>query len=78
MPLKEIQEYMNLVNEQKFESCYAILDEHKRKIQSQIEEMNATMEKITYKLDNFNRLKNTLDWDELKHRIESIGLKADH
>ncbi|MFF2014553.1 MerR family transcriptional regulator [Paenibacillus sp. NPDC058177] len=74
MPLKEIQRYMNLVDEQNLESCYVMLEDHKQNIESQIEERHETLRKIQFKLDNFNRLKNNRDLDELVRLNKSIDV----
>ena len=76
MPLKEIQRYMNLVNEQDLESCYAMLDEHKRSIESQMAEINETLRIINFKLDNFNRMKNG-DLEEIVS-VNDNGVDAIH
>ncbi|GGG78806.1 MerR family transcriptional regulator [Paenibacillus radicis (ex Gao et al. 2016)] len=77
MPLKEIQQYMNSVNEQDTDSCYAMLKEHKRNIELQVDEINETLKIINYKLDNFERLKNSQHTAALAHANDN-GLDALH
>ncbi|OPH50501.1 hypothetical protein BC351_07540 [Paenibacillus ferrarius] len=56
MPLKEIERYMTLASAQNYESCYSVLQEHKLKVESQMTEMQATLEMMNYKLDHFRDL----------------------
>lgn len=58
MPLKEIKKYLILAFSQDYENCYSVLYEHKLKIESQIAEMEATLEIMNYKLDHFRELMN--------------------
>ncbi len=53
MPLKEIERYMTMASDQKYASCYSVLCEHKLRIESELAEMNATLEIMTYKMDHF-------------------------
>ncbi|WP_052350653.1 MerR family transcriptional regulator [Paenibacillus gorillae] len=67
MPLKEIQRYMNSVNKQESENCYEILKEHRRSIESQMNVINETLKIINYKIDNFERLKNSQTAERIAH-----------
>ncbi|MBW7454528.1 MerR family transcriptional regulator [Paenibacillus sepulcri] len=53
MPLKEIERYMTMASDQKYSSCYSVLCEHKLRIESELADMNATLEIMKYKMDHF-------------------------
>ncbi|MFF2093365.1 MerR family transcriptional regulator [Paenibacillus sp. NPDC058174] len=77
MPLKEIQRYMNSVKVQDTDSCYAILKEHKCNIELQVAEINETLKVINFKLDNFERLKNSKQTAAIAHASDT-GQDAIH
>lgn len=56
MSLKAIQHYMTLASARNYEKCYDLLIAHKRNIESQVVEMNETLEVMNYKLDHFKDL----------------------
>jgi hypothetical protein len=56
MTLKEIEVLMSKVSTENYANCYSILCEHKLKIESQIEEMNATLEIVNKKINHFKKL----------------------
>ncbi|GGA49099.1 MerR family transcriptional regulator [Paenibacillus physcomitrellae] len=57
MPLKKIQEYIKAYNVQNEEKCYALLDEHRQVVESEIEEWKATLDLLKYKLEHFQEVK---------------------
>ncbi|ANS73795.1 transcriptional regulator [Paenibacillus yonginensis] len=57
MPLKKIQEYIEAYNVQNEEKCYALLDEHRQTVESEIEEWKATLDLLKYKLEHFQEVK---------------------
>ncbi|MBW7453541.1 MerR family transcriptional regulator [Paenibacillus sepulcri] len=57
MSLKKILEYVTRSKEKDYEECYSILDEHKQHIESQLADMQTTLDILKYKLDNFQALK---------------------
>lgn len=57
MPLKKIMAYVQSYNQQDEGSCYALLDEHRASIESQLTELNATLQLIRYKLEHFQEIK---------------------
>ncbi|MBP2660117.1 MAG: hypothetical protein H6Q69_3149 [Firmicutes bacterium] len=62
MTLKEIEVLMSKVSTENYANCYSILCDHKLKIESQIEEMNATLGIINNKINHFkNLIKNNND-----------------
>jgi DNA-binding transcriptional MerR regulator len=62
MTLKEIDVLMIKVSAENYANCYSILCNHKLKIESQIEEMNATLGVINNKIKHFkNLIKNDND-----------------
>ncbi|UNO47692.1 hypothetical protein K1I37_13435 [Alicyclobacillus acidoterrestris] len=58
MPLKEIKQYLVLTAANQYEACYKLLHEHKCKIESEMAEMQATLDIVEYKLGNFIELMN--------------------
>lgn len=56
MPLKEIERYMTLASAHDYESCYRILNEHKRQIESQINDMQEALSVMNFKLTHYEDL----------------------
>lgn len=56
MPLKEIEKYMTLASAHDYESCYRILNEHKRQIESQINEMQEALSVMNFKITHYEDL----------------------
>jgi DNA-binding transcriptional MerR regulator len=56
MPLKEIESYMTLASAHDYESCYRILNEHKRQIESQINDMQEALSVMNFKLTHYEDL----------------------
>ncbi|MZQ86429.1 MerR family transcriptional regulator [Paenibacillus sp. 5J-6] len=56
MPLKEIERYMTLASAHDYESCHHILNEHKRQIESQINDMQEALSVMNFKLTHYEDL----------------------
>ncbi|WP_206918711.1 MerR family transcriptional regulator [Alicyclobacillus suci] len=56
MPLKKIKQYLVLTAANQYEACYQLLHQHKCKIESEMAEMQATLDIVAYKLENFMKL----------------------
>ncbi|WP_308858091.1 oxidoreductase [Paenibacillus sp. R14(2021)] len=56
MPLKDIERYLTLAAAQNYEACYTILHKHKQEIEAQAEDINATLQEMSYKLNHFEAL----------------------
>lgn len=56
MPLKDIERYISLSNEQNYEGCYQVLEEHRLRVEGLIAEMTDSLSTIKYKLENFQSL----------------------
>lgn len=56
MPLKEIERYMSLASAHDYVSCYRMLNEHKRQIESQIGEMQEALSVMNFKLTHYEDL----------------------
>ncbi|WP_338114704.1 MerR family transcriptional regulator [Paenibacillus favisporus] len=57
MPLKHIQEYIRVYDDQDEELCYRLLDEHRIRIEAQMAALNETLVLVKYKLDHFQEIK---------------------
>ncbi|MFC4808620.1 MerR family transcriptional regulator [Paenibacillus sp. GCM10023250] len=73
MPLKEIQRYMDLIDVQDFDSCYAILTEHKQNVIQQIQESNETLDVLNHKLDNFHLLTSAAIWGSVQNEANELN-----
>ncbi|NBD24540.1 MerR family transcriptional regulator [Paenibacillus glycinis] len=56
MPLKEIERYIRFYNEENYEACYRVLQEHKLSIERQIAELTGSLGMMNYKLENYRQL----------------------
>ncbi|MFS0726760.1 MerR family transcriptional regulator [Paenibacillus sp. 1P07SE] len=57
MPLKKIRNYVNSYNAQDEAQCYALLDEHRQAIETQMADLQETLNLIRYKLEHFQDIK---------------------
>lgn len=57
MPLKNIQAYVQAYNQQDETQCYKLLDEHRIRVEAQLEQITKTLDLLQYKLKHFQEIK---------------------
>ncbi|MDR6555066.1 MerR family transcriptional regulator [Paenibacillus qinlingensis] len=56
MPLKDIEQYVRFYNEGQYDQCYNVLKEHKHYIETKLAEMTESLERMNYKLENYQQI----------------------
>ncbi|QAY65849.1 MerR family transcriptional regulator [Paenibacillus protaetiae] len=57
MPLKQMEAYVQKYAHKDHEGCYQLLDEHRIRIEQQLEELNETLRIVRYKLEHYQEIK---------------------